>query len=84
MVEVPRELIAVPDATDADVHKSIGDWFKGKGSGVSPERFRDVAMADNLPTNDILGKLIQALDPDELSQVSMPMPIVAKLRRKAA
>lgn len=82
MVEVRRQLIADPSATDADVHESIGVWLRN--SGVPMDRYRDVKATTALPANDVLGKLVQALDVDELSQVSIPMPIIAKLRRKPA
>ena len=82
MVEVRRQLIADPSATDADVHESIGVWLRN--SGVAMDRYLDVRATTALPANDVLGKLIQPLDADELSQVSIPMPIVAKLRRKPA
>lgn len=82
MVEVRRALIANPESTDADVHESIGAWLTA--SGVPVERYRDVKPTSALPANDVLGKLVQALDADELAQVSIPMPIIAKLRRKPA
>ena len=82
MVEVRRELIADSEATDTDVHASIGVWLTE--SGVAVDRYRDVKATSALPANDVLGKLVQALDADELSQVSIPMPIIAKLRRRPA
>ena len=82
MIEVQRDFIAGPDTTDSDVHANIRAWLTQ--SRASSERFRASGDSVALPSNDVLGKLIQALDPDELAQISMPMPIVAKLRRKSA
>ena len=36
-----------------------------------------------LPSNDLLGRLILALDTRDLQKISIPMDIVAKLRRHA-
>ncbi len=82
MVEVPRGFVASPNASDSEVHEKIDAWLAQ--STVSAERFRATGGLGVLPSNDILGRLIQALDPDELAQIRMPMPIVAKLRRKPA
>ena len=82
MVEVQRDFVAGPDTTDSQVHANIRAWLAQ--SRVNPARFRASGDSGVLPGNDVLGKLIQALDPDELAQISIPMPIVAKLRRKSA
>lgn len=82
MIEVQRDFVAGPDAADSEVHAKIRAWLAQ--SGINPARFRASGDSGVLPSNDVLGKLIQALDPDELTQISMPMPIVAKLRRKSA
>ena len=36
-----------------------------------------------LPPNDLLGKLILALDPHDLQKITIPMEVVAKLRRQS-
>ena len=81
MVELPRDLID-PAATDSDVHRNISAWLDQSGTSVA--RFLDRGDSSSLPNNDVLGKLIQSLEQDELEQISIPMPIIAKLRRKPA
>ena len=78
-LEVPRELVVGPEASVQDVHQNINAWLEKNGLGH--EQFLD-ASDTLLPSNDVLGKLILTLNAEELSQISIPMPIVAKLRRQ--
>ena len=79
-IEVQRELIVGQEASISDVHQSIGTWLTA--NNLEPTRFLETARSDTLPSNDVLGKLILALSLEELDQISIPMPIVAKLRRQ--
>ncbi len=78
-IGVARELIVGQEASVQDVQQSINAWLAH--NGLRPERFLE-SSDTLLPSNDVLGKLILALDAEELSQISIPMPIVAKLRRQ--
>ncbi|MDE0452791.1 MAG: hypothetical protein OXI90_13635 [Gammaproteobacteria bacterium] len=78
-LEVPSELIVGLEAPVQDVHQNINAWLENNGLGH--EQFLD--KSDTLlPSNDVLGKLILTLNAEELSQISIPMHIVAKLRRQ--
>ena len=78
-IEVARELIVDEDASIHDIHQSINAWLANNGLGH--DRFLD-SSDTSLPSNDVLGKLILSLNAEELGQISIPMPIVAKLRRQ--
>lgn len=81
-VSVPREAIAGSDATAEETHDRVEDWIKGNGLDV--ELFRDSARARDtreLPAKDLLGKIIGVLDADDLQRISMPLDVIAKLRR---
>ena len=80
-IEVAREYICGTDEDVGNVHKSIGNWLQEHNLQEKPF-LADVALTqDQLPTNDLLGKLVVALSPDELRRLSIPMDIVSKLRR---
>ena len=84
-LEIPRAYIPGDEATDSDVAERIVEWLHDHD--LDETRFLYVPRPPQhrperpLPADDLLGRLITALDPDELEKVSMPIALVAKLRR---
>lgn len=81
-VEVERQYIANAGADASDVERLIAEWL------TANELSRDGFLApkqtnDNLPPNDLLGRLIVSLEPDDLRRMTIPLDIVGKLRRQS-
>ncbi len=79
---VSPELIAGLDASDEDAYERATAWLEANDLDI--ERFRHSATSRDphgLPANDLLGELIGALGTEDLGKISMPMDVVAKLRR---
>ena len=84
-LEIPRAYIPGDEATDSDVAARIAEWLRDQD--LDETRFLYVPRPPQhrperpLPADDLLGRLITAFDPDELDKVTMPIALVAKLRR---
>ena len=84
-LEVPRAYIRSDETTDSEVAERIAEWLRDHDLDETrflceprPPQHRPERP---LPTDDLLGRLINALDSDELDKVAMPLAVVAKLRR---
>ena len=82
-IEIPREYITGTDENAGRVHESISNWLHNNRleeanflSGVD-------ATHAHVPSDDLLGRLVVALSPDELRRMSIPMDIVRKLRQQS-
>ena len=81
--EVASEYIVGGDDDLAAVHSSIKRWL------IANSLDEDLFLADResrrkqLPSDDLLGRLIMALTPEELERMSIPVDIVSKLRRQS-
>ena len=82
-VEITREYIVGLDVEERKVHQRIQDWLAA--NGLDPESFslKNKATVSRLPSDDLLGRLLLALEPDELKRISMPLDVVLKLRRQS-
>ena len=83
IVEITREYVVGPYAEAAEVRQRIQDWLEA--NGFDPESFllKRKAIATHLPSDDLLGRLLLALEPDELKRISMPLDVALKLRRQS-
>ena len=83
-IQVDHTAIAGPDAPRETVYEKATTWLRDNKLDVSAFRGEAAARGSTrLPPNDLLGRLILALDSRELQKISIPMEIVAKLRRHA-
>ena len=82
-VEIERKYIASLDAEAVEVHKMAQDWLSDNRMEATPFLWQSKTETTHLPPNDLLGRLLLALEPDELGRVSMPLDIVSKLRRES-
>ena len=83
-LRVYRSLIAGPEAPPQAVHDKIMEWLDDNKLDISRFRLESKAEKDEaFPRNDLLSKLIAALDPSDLQRTSIPMDVVAKLRRES-
>lgn len=82
---VPEELIIpvgkVPsDERNAVLQQNIREWFEKRGVNIEVARSKVTQAAGVLiEDGSALAALIQALDPRDLSRISMPLDIIAKL-----
>ncbi len=80
-VEVERQYVADAGADASDVGRQVAEWLAA--NGLSRESFlAHKQPSDRLPPNDLLGRLLAALDPDDLRRMNIPLDVVAKLRRQ--
>lgn len=81
--EVASEYI-VGDGDDvAAVHSSIKRWLIANSLDESLFLADRESRRKQLPSDDLLGRLIVALTPEELKRMSIPLDIVSKLRRQS-
>ena len=81
LTEIQREYVVGPDAEATEVQQKIEEWLED--NGLEPTSFLMTRTTETvqLPSHDLLGRLLLALDPDDLKRLSMPLDIVNKLRR---
>ncbi len=81
--EIAREYVVGPDAEAMEVQQKAQDWLAA--NGLDPDRFlwKNKADVARLPSDDLLGRLLLSLEPDELKRISMPLDVVSKLRRQS-
>lgn len=85
VIEVEREHIVGPSAEIADVVRQAQTWLAANENDVEPALFlsQERSGSARLPADDLLGRLLLALDPEDLRRISLPLDIASKLRRKA-
>lgn len=81
-LEVAREYIVGPDVEAKEVQQRAQDWLAANGLDQEPFLSKSKADVARLPSDDLLGRLLLALEPDELKRISMPLDVVRKLRRQ--
>ena len=82
--EIPSDFIPDESANDAVVYQAASRWIQE--NGLPKGRFlvkptSPSPKTPELPPDDLLGRIIVALDMNDVRQVVMPMEVVAKLRR---
>lgn len=82
--EHPENRIAIPRECISDapgVIERINQWIEENELDRAPFLFEERA-GERLPSNDVLGRFLLALDPGDMERVSIPLDIVNKLRRE--
>ena len=79
-VEIERRYIVETDADDAAVQQKIDDWLAENRIDATVFLNDSRHKAAQLPSDDLLGRLLFALEPEELRRMSIPLDIVKKLR----
>ena len=83
-IRVDSRFIVGPEAPPEMVYESAVTWLKENRLDIADFHAESGAKAGaKLPSNDLLGKLILALDPPDLQKITIPMEVVAKLRRQS-
>ena len=84
-IEVQREYIVRPEAETGDVLQQAQAWLTSNENVMEsvPYLTEERLRATPFPTDDLLGRLLLSLEPDDLKRVSMPLDIVSKLRRQS-
>ena len=78
-----REYIVGTDDDVASVHESIKKWIRVNQLKEEAFLVEATMIPENLPSDDLLGRLVGALTQDELRRMSIPLDVVGKLRRRA-
>ena len=81
--EVASEYIVGGDDDVAAVHSSIRRWLIANSLDENLFLTDREPRRKQLPSDDLLGRLIVALTPEELERMSIPLDIVSKLRRQS-
>ena len=82
--EQPENRVAIPRKYISDapgVVERITQWMEENKLERAPFLFEERA-GERLPSNDVLGRFLLALDPGDLARISLPLDIVNKLRRE--
>lgn len=82
-LEVAREYIVGPDVEAKEVQQRAQDWLAANKLDQDPFLSKNKADVAGLPSDDLLGRLLLALEPDELKRISMPLDVIGKLRRQS-
>ena len=82
LAEIERQYVAGPDADAPEVLQSLRDWLQAHDLDAATFASTSKKDGTRFPSDDLLGRLLRALDSDDLKRVSMPLDIVAKLRRE--
>ena len=85
-IQVDRQFIVGFDVSPEMVYENAVTWLDNNQLDISKFEFDPEPRSKTnfiLPSNDLLGSLILALDPQDLQKISIPMEVVAKLRRQA-
>ena len=80
-VEIDRSFVA--NTLDApQVQEKIEDWLAANDVDPAAFHISKGHQRQSLPANNLLDRLLVALDPDELRRITMPLDIVEKFRRQ--
>lgn len=82
-VEVDRKYIVGTEAEVEEVQKTIQLWLADNGFESTEFLATRPTATAQLPSDDLLGRLLLALESDDLKRLSMPLDIVDKLRRQS-
>ena len=80
-IEITRDYIVGHDAEKEEVEQKIRDWLADNQLQQNDFLSNSNSVVTELPSDDLLGRLVVALEPSELRRMSVPMDIVSKLRR---
>lgn len=81
-IRIDPEYIGGPDATPSQIYDSIVQWAKRYDLDLANYSSEKLIDTKKLPADDLLGRLLLALEPHELKQISIPLEIVKKLRQE--
>ena len=80
-VEIRREYVLAADADAKTVQDTINMWLAD--NGLDATAFGRANRPPSLPSDDLLGRMLLALEPEELKRMSIPLDIVRKLRSQS-
>ena len=69
------------DVEPSEVQQNVDDWLEANGLDAMPFLAASKSSGGRSSSDDLLGRLLAALDADDQKRVSLPLDIVAKLRR---
>jgi len=82
-IKVAKEYIVGTDDDIAAVYESIKKWIRANKLKEEVFVAKSTPIAEELPPDDLLGRLVESLTQEELKRMSIPLDIVSKLRRQA-
>lgn len=69
------------DVEPSEVQQNVDDWLEANGLDAIPFLASNKPSGARSSSDDLLGRLLAVLDPEDQKRVSLPLDIVAKLRR---
>ena len=82
-IEVDRKYVVGTEAEVTEVQQAIQHWLADNGFESTAFLTTRTTATAQLPSDDLLGRLLLALESDDLKRLSMPLDIVDKLRRQS-
>ena len=82
-IEIERKYIADPGADVKTVEQIISSWLGEHDIDAAAFGSDRRMTTARLPSDDLLGRLLLALEPGELQRMSIPLDIVRKLRNQS-
>lgn len=80
--EIQQHYIVDFDADAPEVLRSLKKWLEDTDLDVALFALTRKAEGSRHPYNDLLDRLLCALDPHDLKRISMPLDVIEKLRRQ--
>ena len=81
-IEVEQQYIAGADCDVSGIQQLITNWLSANDVDTGKYLAASRGPSD-LPSHDLLGRLLLALDADDLKQMTIPLHIIKKLRQQA-
>ena len=81
-LEIPRDCISEQNSDEAHVQEAAEEWISESGLSTAPFLWSSGTKPVEFPSNDLLGRVLQSIDPKDRSRVSLPLDIVFKLRNE--
>ena len=82
-IEVDRKYVVGTEAEVTEVQQAIQHWLADNAFESTAFLTTRTTATAQLPSDDLLGRLLLALESDDLKRLSMPLDIVDKLRRQS-
>lgn len=82
--EIASEYIVGPDVEPDQVQQKAQQWLANKRlqDSIYIYSLMTRPRSESIPSKDLLDRLLQSLDPEDLKRISMPLDVIRKLRRQ--
>ena len=81
-IEIEPQYIVDQEPDPVLILQKAQSWLSDHALEEAPFLWQSRTKSTHLPSTDLLGRLLHALEPEELRRISMPLDIVHKLKRE--